>query len=122
MKIDVQEGDTFWQCDTTMWQIRGEKFRWIGNGNEWSSTQDGRYPICGSPRRLTTTEAARKNAESLGHELVMPEERGPWFTLSTNTGQIIAYATKAQRDAMCCGACYKPCDHTGKVESQGGAR
>lgn len=47
-------------------------------------------------------------------ELVMPEEKGPFWCVHVN-GKIVAYQTKWQRDNACKQMHWQPCTHTGEV-------
>lgn len=116
MKIDTMEGDKFLKCKSTMWQVRGNKFRWIGHA-EWESAGVS-WPVTeGNMRESVTIEDARKNAESLGHELVMPEEKGPFCIRGGQNDEIRSFATKAGRSQFLAFADlkYLHCTYTGEV-------
>lgn len=112
MKIDVMEGDTWYTTGTAIFQYRGGEWRAIGEElDDWSEGEPNT-----DIETPTDLSHAKLNAESLGHELVMPEEKGPFY-LRGGADEMRVFATKDGRDKFGADGInyWRVCTHTGEV-------
>lgn len=96
--------DTLRGCDEKYATLKRECMK-LG----WIPPQDG-YEDNWSMQKFVTEHTKT----ALGHELVMPEEKGPFFAVHTS-GKMRMYVTKMQRDQACKQPYWEPCGPTGEV-------
>lgn len=110
MKIDVEHGDTWYTTGTAIFQYRGGEWRAIGEEpDDWNEGEP-------SAEIETPTDLAhaKLNAESLSHELVMPEEKGLAYAVN-DSGCMMTYRSRRERDGCIPGTGFVACSPTGEV-------